>query len=130
MENSGNILSAVTRAAEVLCGIKEGPKGSSVARQCKYLFLYQTGAIDLGTYVLAGGEDMDDGFPRFHSKYFDRPHKKLLENLISGGGVLVARSLSGEEPDRFLAYTLGDPDYWYGRESTLKYFGIIFVPAS
>ena len=69
------------------------------------------------------GMDVDDAFPPFHAANFDEGAKAALAEAIRDGGLLIAES--NFEPRSLLAYRLDDPNYWYGREETLKYLGVI-----
>lgn len=93
-------------------------------RTCRY-YLRANGQSELlGQTVVPEGMDIDDAFPGFHMSNYSTDHLKSLKVAIEAGGVLWAESDFGEGPS-LLAYTVDRPDYWYGRESTLKYFGIV-----
>jgi hypothetical protein len=71
--------------------------------------------------------DVDDFFPPFHAANFGEANKHVLAQAIRDGSLLIAES--NFEPRSLLAYRLNDPDYWYGRVETLKYFGVALRPA-
>lgn len=92
-------------------------------RICRYYLRVKGHSELLGQTIVPEGMDTDDAFPAFHAANFPPEHYEHLILAIKGGGALWAESDFGEESSA-LAYTMGDPDYWYGREATLKYLGI------
>jgi hypothetical protein len=66
--------------------------------------------------------DVDDAFPPFHTAHFDEADRVALSWAIHDGGILIAES--NFEPRSLLAYHIGDPHYWYGRTTTLKYLWV------
>lgn len=92
-------------------------------RWCRY-FLQQSATRTLiGVTQVPIGMDVDDAFPPFHAENFSEGDRDSLAEAIGAGGVLIAES-SFEQPS-LLAYRLDDPNYWFGREATLKYLGVI-----
>lgn len=97
-------------------------------RWCRYTLLQGTIPILIGITEVPQGMDMDDAFPPFHASNYALSAKEELAMAIRDGGLLIAES--NFEPRSFLAYRLNDPNYWYGREKTLKYLGVTdFRPA-
>ena len=92
-------------------------------RWCRYTLHRGTTRQLIGITQVPLGMDVDDAFPPFHAANFDKGAKDALAEVIRDGGLLIAES--NFEPRRLLAYRLDDPDYWYGREETLKYLGVI-----
>jgi hypothetical protein len=92
-------------------------------RWCRYTLVQGTSPNLIGITQISLGMDVDDAFPPFHAANFDEADKGALAEAISDGGVLIAES--NFEPRGLLAYRLDDPNYWYGREETLKYLGVI-----
>ena len=90
-------------------------------RIARYYLLHGKKREFLGITLVPTGLDMDDAFPPFHSVNFDESHLDYLSTMIRKGAVLTAEC-SYDNEMFMLAYILGDEDYWYGRESTLKYF--------
>lgn len=96
-------------------------------RWCQYIVQQAISAYLLGIILVPVIMDVDDAFPIFHSENFAEHDRDELADAIRDGAVLIAES--NFEPRSLLAYRLDDPHYWYGREATLKYFGVDFVPA-
>lgn len=97
-------------------------------RWCRYTLVQCTTHNLIGITQVSLGMDVDDAFPPFHAANFDEADKYALAEVISDGGLLIAES--NFEPRSLLAYRLDDPYYWYGREETLRYLGVInFRPA-
>ena len=92
-------------------------------RWCRYTLLQGTTLNLIGITQVPLGMDMDDAFPPFHTANFGKGDKDALAKAICDGGLLIAES--NFEPHSLLAYRLDDPNYWYGREETLKYLGVI-----
>lgn len=92
-------------------------------RWCRYTLHLGATLNLIGLTQVPLGMDVDDAFPPFHAATFDEGDKDALAEAIRDGGILVAES--NFEPRSLLAYRLDDPDYWYGREETLKYLGVI-----
>ena len=90
---------------------------------CRYSIQQGTTSNLIGLTQVPLGMDVDDAFPPFHAANFDERAKDALVEAIRDGGLLIAES--NFEPPSLLAYRLNDPDYWYGREETLKYLGVI-----
>jgi len=92
-------------------------------RWCRYILLQSATPNLIGIAHVPLGMDMDDYFPPFHAANFGKGDKDVLAKAICDGGLLIAES--NFEPRSLLAYRLDDPNYWYGREETLKYLGVI-----
>lgn len=92
-------------------------------RWCRYTLLQGTTLNLIGITQVPLGMDMDDAFPPFHAANLGKGDKDALAEAICDGGLLIAES--NFEPRSLLAYRLDDPNYWYGREETLKYLGVI-----
>jgi hypothetical protein len=92
-------------------------------RWCRYTLMQGTTPNLIGITQVSLDMDVDDAFPPFHEANFDEAAKYELAGAISDGGILIAES--NFEPRSLLAYRLDDPNYWYGREETLKYLGVI-----
>jgi|GEM_PF-3305356 len=92
-------------------------------RWCRYTLHQGTTLNLIGFTQVPLGMDVDDAFPPFHAANFDEGTKDALAEAICDGGLLIAES--NFEPRSLLAYRLDDPNYWYGREETLKYLGVV-----
>jgi hypothetical protein len=92
-------------------------------RWSRYTLLQGTIPNLIGIAQVPLGMDVDDAFPLFHAANFGKGDKDALAEAICDGGLLMAES--NFEPRSLLAYRLDDPNYWYGREETLKYLGVI-----
>jgi len=94
---------------------------------CRYILQHGSSPNLIGIAQVPLGMDVDDFFPSFHAASFGDDDKFALEQAIYDGGLLIAES--NFEPRSLLAYHLDNPNYWYGREETLKYLGVNFRPA-
>ena len=93
-------------------------------RWCQYILQQGITFHLIGRTQVPLGMDVDDAFPPFHAANFDAVTKAALEKTILDGGILIAES--NFEPRSLLAYRLDDdPYYWFGREATLKYLGVV-----
>jgi hypothetical protein len=92
-------------------------------RWCRYSIQQDTTPTLIGFTQVPLGMDVDDAFPPFHTANFDEGAKAALAETIRDGGLLIAES--NFEPRSLLTYRLDDPNYWFGREATLKYLGVI-----
>lgn len=93
-------------------------------RRCRYFLVFRETKTLLGETDIPEGQDMDDAFPEFHRKNYPNEHYAFLVSSIKNGVQLVAESISNEKESWLLAYIDDNPDYWYGRESTLLYLGV------
>ena len=91
-------------------------------RWCQYILQQGITFHLIGRTGVPLGMDVDDAFPPFHAANFDAGTKAALEEAILNGGILIAES--NFEPRSLLAYHIGDPHYWYGRTTTLKYLWV------
>lgn len=95
-----------------------------------YYLVNESGKHYLGSVeILNENMDSDDAFPVFHLQVFPDEHYFFLQKEIREGAYLIAES-NHESKRIFLAYVLGNEDYWYGHKSTLEYFNINFKFAS
>lgn len=92
-------------------------------RWCRYVLLRGSNPSIIGITQVPLGMDVDDFFPPFHAANFGEGDKYALVEAIYDGSLLIAES--NFEPRSLLAYRLDDPSYWYGREETLKYLGVM-----
>jgi hypothetical protein len=93
-------------------------------RWCQYTLQQGITFSVIGRIHVPPGMDVDDAFPPFHAANFEKADKAVLEQAILDGGMLIAES--NFEPRSLLAYRLDDdPYYWFGREATLKYLGVV-----
>ena len=92
-------------------------------RWCRYILLQGTNPNLIGITQVPLDMDVDDFFPPFRAANCGKGDKYALALAIFEGSVLIAES--NFEPRSLLAYRLDDQNYWYGREETLKYLGVI-----
>jgi len=117
VKNDSNVQDEDT-SADLMCEEK------AEERWCQYILQQGISFHLIGRTQVPLGMDVDDAFPPFHAANFDAGTKAALEKAILDGGILIAES--NFEPRSFLAYRLNDdPYYWFGREETLKYLGVL-----
>lgn len=92
-------------------------------RWCQYTLQQGITFSLIGRTQVPLGIDVDDAFPPFYAANFDEGAKVVLAEAVRDGGILIAES--NFEPRSLLAYRLDDPYYWFGREATLKYLGVV-----
>lgn len=105
------------------CDSAKGDLVSPQKRVCLYYFLVDGKKILLGETAVPQEIDEDDAFPLFHARTYSAEHYEQMIAAIRKGAVVIAEP-AYEAPSSLLAYTMGNPDYWSGREATLKYFGV------
>jgi len=100
-------------------------------QKCSYYLRHPDGEMEIiGSAEVHERLDFDDAFPVFHLECFPDEHFHYLRDAINSGSMLLAVNETGA-PQMHLAYKIDrNSSIWYGRESTLIYFGIDFRPAS